>query len=119
MQENRLPLSEGWNWTVAAWKILSTAPLTVFAIVGAYVCLLFIANLPSELLKVPYVGILLSSVVTPFNALAFATCGRDVYFQRRPNMLTCYAEGWKDKTVRVKLVSLGLIYGFALLQSGF
>ncbi|MFQ7007713.1 MAG: hypothetical protein ACLRRK_03595 [Parasutterella sp.] len=62
------------DWLRGACVVVKRAPATVFGILGCYVLALFVANLPSELLGLSWLGAILSSLVTPFGALAFAAC---------------------------------------------
>lgn len=72
MENYHLPFKTGMDWLRGACVVVKRAPATVFGILGCYVLALFVANLPSELLGLSWLGAILSSLVTPFGALAFA-----------------------------------------------
>lgn len=78
MENYHLPFKTGMDWLRGACVVVKRAPATVFGILGCYVLALFVANLPSELLGLSWLGAILSSLVTPFGALAFAACGREL-----------------------------------------
>lgn len=107
------------EWLRQSCRIMAKAPLAIFGVLGIYILLLFIANIPGEYLKIPYAGILISSIVTPFSALAFAGCGRELTQGRIPTAISCYAEGFKNPAVRNKLILLGLIYGLCVIVINF
>ncbi len=112
-------MSTGMEWLRQSCRIMAKAPLAIFGVLGIYILLLFIANIPGEYLKIPYAGILISSIVTPFSALAFAGCGRELTQGRIPTAIGCYAEGFKNPAVRNKLILLGLIYGLCVIVINF
>ncbi len=106
------------DWLRGACVVVKRAPATVFGILGCYVLALFVANLPSELLGLSWLGAILSSLVTPFGALAFAACGRELARNSRPTLFSCFGEGWNDMDTRNKLILLGLIYGLCVIVIG-
>lgn len=118
MVENRLTLSTGIQWLKEAFGVLSAAPIANLGILGIYLFLLLIVNIPAEYIGLPFLGIILGSMVTPFNAVAFASCGRMLLNKQRPTAFSCFAFGWKPKKTRVKLLILGLIYGVSILIIG-
>ena len=69
MENYHLPFKTGMDWLRGACVVVKRAPATVFGILGCYVLALFVANLPSELLSLSWLGAILSSLVTPFGAL--------------------------------------------------
>ena len=109
MENYHLPFKTGMDWLRGACVVVKRAPATVFGILGCYVLALFVANLPSELLGLSWLGAILSSLVTPFGALAFAACGRELARNSRPTLFSCFGEGWNDMDTRNKLILLGLI----------
>lgn len=65
-------LKREWTGCEAHVLLSNVRPQLFFGILGCYVLALFVANLPSELLGLSWLGAILSSLVTPFGALAFA-----------------------------------------------
>lgn len=118
MENYHLPFKTGMDWLRGACVVVKRAPATVFGILGCYVLALFVANLPSELLGLSWLGAILSSLVTPFGALAFAACGRELARNSRPTLFSCFGEGWNDMDTRNKLILLGLIYGLCVIVIG-
>ena len=118
MENYHLPFKTGMDWLRGACVVVKRAPATVFGILGCYVLALFVANLPSELLGLSWLGAILSSLVTPFGALAFAACGRELARGCPPTVFSCFGEGWNDMETRNKLVLLGLIYGLCVIVIG-
>ena len=118
MENYHLPFKTGMDWLRGACVVVKRAPATVFGILGCYVLALFVANLPSELLGLSWLGAILSSLVTPFGALAFAACGRELARGCPPTLFSCFGEGWNDMETRNKLVLLGLIYGLCVIVIG-
>ena len=108
MENYHLPFKTGMDWLRGACVVVKRAPATVFGILGCYVLALFVANLPSELLGLSWLGAILSSLVTPFGALAFAACGRELARGSRPTLFSCFGEGWND------IPWLGFIVGAVL-----
>lgn len=118
MVENRLTLSTGFLWLKEAFGILRTAPITNLGILGIYLLLLLIVNIPAEFVQLPFLGIILGSMITPFNVVAFASCGKMLLNKQRPTTFSCFAVGWKSKSIRIKLLILGAIYGVSILVIG-
>ena len=110
-----LPASTGLVWLKAGFKIMKTAPVATSGIVAFYLLLMLIAGMPGTLLNIPFIDILLSGLVTPFGAVAIASCGREVSQGRLPTIFECYGEGFKNSTVRNRLLLLGFIYGVCVL----
>ncbi len=113
-----LPFTTGVLWLRQSWKIMAKAPLTVIGIVASYLLLVFLLGLPSSIPGLGFIGIILSSIATPFGAIAIASCGRDVSEGHRPTLYSCWYEGWKNFKVRNQLILLGLVYGICLLVIG-
>lgn len=110
-----LPASTGLVWLKAGFKIMKTAPVATSGIVAFYLLLMLVAGMPGALLNVPFIDILLSGLVTPFGAVAIASCGRDVSKGIIPTIFQCYGECFKNTSVRNKLLLLGLIYGVCVI----
>lgn len=111
-------LKREWTGCEAHVLLSNVRPPTVFGILGCYVLAYSSANLPSELLSLSWLGAILSSLVTPFGALAFAACGRELARGCPPTLFSCFGEGWNDMETRNKLVLLGLIYGLCVIVIG-
>ncbi len=103
--------SAGTMWIRDAWRILKKSPLNILGIVGFYLTVLFVVNMPGEFLGIDEIGVVLGAMVTPFAALAFASAGRDVTHNIPFNILSAFYEGWRVPTIRFKLLALGFIYG--------
>lgn len=110
-----LPASTGLVWLKAGFRIMKSAPIATSGIVAFYLLLMLIAGLPGALLNIPFIDILLSGLVTPFGAVAIASCGRDVTQGIIPTIFNCYGECFKNTAVRNKLLLLGLIYGLCVI----
>ncbi len=114
-----LPLSTGVLWLGQSWRIITKAPLPVFGIVSSYLVLICLLSLPGLIPGLSLVGMVLSSIVTPFGAMAIVSCGRDVSQGKLPLFSSCWKEGWKNRQVRGRLICLGLVYGICILIVGF
>ncbi len=108
----------GIGWLRDSWKILKAYPVPMLGVVGFYFLLLFSASALGVLVGIDEVGIILGSIVTPFGTVAFAVAGREISNNRRPNLVWCYMEGWKNLVVRNKLILLGAIYGLCVIGNG-
>lgn len=118
MDNFHLPFKTGMEWFRGACVIVKKAPVTVFGILGCYVLALFLANIPSELVGFSSIGVILSSLVTPFGALAFAACGREIAKGFKPTIFSCFGETWNDPQTRNNLLFLGIIYGICVIVIG-
>ncbi len=114
-----LPLKTGFIWLGQSWRIISKAPLAVFGIVSSYLVLICLLSLPGLIPGLSFIGMVLSSIVTPFGAMAIVSCGRDITQGKMPRISTCWKEGWKNMQVRNRLICLGLVYGVCVLVVGF
>jgi hypothetical protein len=109
------PSATGASWIRASWIILKSAPLSILGIVGLYLLLLLATSTFGQLTGLDDVGVLLSSLVTPFGTLAFACAGREIKAGKTPGLFSSFAEGWKNPTIRIKLLLLGFFYGLCIV----
>ncbi len=99
---------------------MKKAPIASSGIVAFYLLLMLVAGLPGALLHIPYLDVILTALVTPFGAMAIVSCGRDISLNNSiPTIFSCYGEGWKNRSVRSKLLILGLIYGICVILIGY
>lgn len=112
MEKYRLPFGTGRLWLVRAWEIFTKAPLCVAGLLALYALCL---SLPNAIVGFPYISALLAALATPFAALAFAACGKQLRAGERPTIVSCLKEGFKTPETRNKLLLLGFIYGVCVI----
>jgi hypothetical protein len=100
-----LPASSGAAWLRDGWRLLKRQPIGLSAMVVVYV---FVLLLP-VLVPVPYLGLVLLGVVSPFATLGLMAAFREVAAGRLPTP-TVFAQALQDTATRAALFRLGLIH---------
>ena len=105
MQIHSLPASTGAAWLRDGWRLLKRQPLGLSAMVVMYTFVLLVpATIP-----IPYVGVALLGVLSPFATVGLMAAFREVAAARVPNP-GLFARAVQDATVRRVLFKLGLIH---------
>lgn len=112
MEKYRLPFGTGRLWLARAWEIFTKAPLCAAGLLALYALCL---SLPNMIVGFPYISALLAALATPFAALSFASCGKQLRLGERPTIISCLSEGFKNPLIRNKLLLLGFIYGVCVI----
>ncbi len=102
MQLNTVPATTGAAWLRDGWRLLRTQPLGLPAMVVVY---LFMLLVPAQL---PYVGIAIAGVLSPFATLGMLACCREVWQRRAPTPAQ-FAQPFRDAQRRLPLLRLGII----------
>jgi hypothetical protein len=108
VQIRSLPASFGAAWLRDGWRLLRRQPLGLPAMVVMY---LFMLLVPAT---IPFVGLAISGVLSPFATLGLMTACREVEGGRAPNP-GVYAQPFQESTQRGRLFRLGLINAGLLL----
>lgn len=108
MQIQSLPASFGAAWLRDAWRLLRRQPLGLPAMVVMY---LFMLLVPAT---IPFVGLAVSGVLSPFATLGLMTACRDVEGGRAPNP-GAFVQPFQEPARRARLFRLGLINAGLLL----
>ena len=105
MQILSLPASTGAAWLRDGWRLLKRQPIGLAAMVVMYTFVLFVPIT----IPVPYVGILLLGVLSPFATVGLMAAFREVAAARVPTPAV-FAQAMQDRGVRRVLFRLGLIH---------
>jgi hypothetical protein len=105
MQIRSLPASTGAAWLRDGWRLLKRQPLGLSAMVVMYTFVLLVpATIP-----VPYIGVALLGVLSPFATVGLMAAFREVAAARAPNPVV-FAHAMRDRGVRSVLFKLGLVH---------
>jgi hypothetical protein len=105
VQIHSLPASTGAAWLRDGWRLLKRQPLGLSAMVVMYTFVLLVpATIP-----IPYVGIAVLGVLSPFATIGLMAAFREVAAARVPNP-GVFARALQDAAVRRVLLKLGLIH---------
>lgn len=105
MQIHSLPASTGAAWLRDGWRLLKRQPLGLSAMVVMYTFVLLVpATIP-----IPYIGVALLGVLSPFATVGLMAAFREVAAARVPNP-GVFARAVQDGAVRRVLFKLGLVH---------
>jgi hypothetical protein len=105
VQIHSLPASTGAAWLRDGWRLLKRQPLGLSAMVVMYTFVLLVpATIP-----VPYLGIALLGILSPFATIGLMAAFREVAAARIPNP-GLFARALQDASVRRVLFKLGVIH---------
>lgn len=105
MQIRSLPASAGAIWLRDGWRLLKRQPIGLSAMVVVYV---FALLLP-VLVPLPYVGLVLLGVISPFATLGLMAAFREVTAGRLPTP-ALFAQTLQDAATRAALFRLGIVH---------
>jgi hypothetical protein len=100
-----LPASTGAVWMRDGWRLLKRQPLGLAAMVVVYTFALFVP----VTIPVPYLGIVLLGVLSPFATVGLMAAFREVAAARTPTPVV-FALAMQDARVRSVLLRLGFIH---------
>ena len=110
MQILSLPYSSGAQWVRDGWRLIRRQPLGLAAMVVIY---MFVQFVPVSI-PLPYVGVILLGIVSPFVNLGLMGAFREVANTRVPTPMV-FAQPLQNVPVRRVLFRLGLIHAGLLL----
>lgn len=110
MQILSLPASTGAQWVRDGWRLVKRQPLGLSAMVVIY---MFVQFVPVSI-PVPYLGVLLLGVVSPFVNLGLMAAMREVANARAPTP-GVFAQAFQNAAVRRVLLKLGLVHAGVLM----
>lgn len=104
MQVHQVPALGGALWLREGWRLFRRQPIGLPAMVVFYLLLLFVPLL----LPPPYLGIALSTVVSPFATVGLMTACREIVLGRAPTVIV-FAVAFREPSARARLLRLGMI----------